>query len=98
LRAALLEKEVAANDLAHSELRKTLEDSRSYSTSQEESEFKESVGSLLPWHQLWAKAFLGSLAPSEIASAVTVAQSESSKARGSYYREQSNTLDEMARL
>jgi len=98
LRAALLEKEVAANDLAHSELRKKLEDSRSYSTSQEESEFKENVGSLLPWHQLWTKAFLGSLPPSDVASAVTVAQSESSKARGSYYSEQSNTLDEMARL
>ena len=63
LRAALSNQSLDLIDLAHDELRKELETPRFYSESQDAREFKENIGSLLPWHRLWAATFVGRKSP-----------------------------------
>jgi hypothetical protein len=98
LRAALAGMPPELIDLAHPELRRELEKEKKHSDSRDAQEFKEDIGALLPWHQLWAKTFLGQIAKSEIAQKVAVTLSESSKAARINYRDEFRTSNEIAHL
>jgi hypothetical protein len=89
---------LSITDLAHPELRKKLDEERGNSHSQEVRELTETLGTLLPWHDLKARALLGRLKKSEIADAVKATKELSSKASPSYRREETDTTDEVARL
>lgn len=98
LRAALGNQDLNLIDLAHDELRKKLEESKPYSESQETREFKEYVGSLLPWHRLWAAVFVGQTSSADLTEAIAQTKDESDKAKRTNYGEESNTSDEIARV
>lgn len=98
LRAALSSQSLDLIDLAHDELRKELEAPRSYSESQDAREFKGSIGSLLPWHRLWAATFVGRTSLADLANAIAETKAASAKAEGISYREESDTSDEIARV
>ena len=59
LRAALDGQSLQINDLAHPELRSKLERGVQHHSSQEVREFIDTVGTLLPWYELWAEVLLG---------------------------------------
>lgn len=84
-------------DLADSDLRKASERMQGGEGSRELREFKESVGTLLPWSRLWASVQFNSLLSTDIAAACEGALEESQKAEGGAYREESTTADEIAR-
>jgi hypothetical protein len=98
LHAALAGQSLQLNDLAHRELRRELEkgDNRHYS--READEFRENVGAVLPWHQLWAQVVLGFLAEEKLGSAIAEVRSASSKASNLRYREETWTSDEIAQV
>lgn len=97
LRAALRSETVMLEDLAHPELRQKMErNPRSHS--QEEHEFQEKVGALLPWHRLWVDVLLGRTAPDAVPAAIASAQSESAKMRSTGYRQDWHVLNEVARI
>jgi len=98
LKAALDDQILELNDLAHLELRKELEKQNAHYDSQDAREFKENVGALLPWHQLWARVFLGKLPKNQLGTAITNTRITSSKATKTSYREESHTSNEIARL
>ncbi|MBS3975901.1 MAG: NACHT domain-containing protein [Syntrophomonadaceae bacterium] len=96
LRAALNNQSLDLIDLAYDELRKDMEAQRNYSESQNAREFKENIGSLLPWHRLWAAAFIGRTSPTDLAEAIAETKAATTKAAGISYREKSDTSDEIA--
>jgi hypothetical protein len=99
LRETLSNRSLVLKDLADDELRKELEVPKAHSESREVREFKESIGALLPWHLAWAKAFTGLGPSANRAAVVEEARTASSAAEsGNYYRDESNTVDEIARL
>lgn len=98
LKAVLSDQSLGLIDLAHDELRKELEDTKPHSDSQELWEFKENIGALLPWHILYAAAFVGRTSHVDIATAIDETQAASTKAEQNSYREESNTSDEIARV
>ncbi|WP_019555396.1 AVAST type 3 anti-phage nuclease/ATPase Avs3a [Propionispira raffinosivorans] len=98
LRAALSSQSLNLIDLAHDELRKELEASKSYSESQDAREFKESIGSLLPWYRLWSTIFLGQTSSTDLANDIAKAKAESAKIIEYSYQEISDTSDEIARI
>lgn len=83
-------------DLADPEIKKASERARGGEGTREVREFKEAVGTLLPWSRLWALVHLGVLPPPDLPAACTNALSESRKAEGTSYREESTTADEIA--
>ena len=97
LRAAFRNEALTLNDLAHPELRQKMERSL-HSDSQEEREFRGRVGALLPWHRLWADAFLGRSAGTAISAAIDSAESASAQARGMDYRQDWHVPNEIARI
>jgi hypothetical protein len=99
LRAELLKQTIALIDLAHEELRTELSDSKSHSESRDAREFKEDIGALLPWHQLWAAAFIGRISSSfNLAKAIADATTIAEKAQAMSYQDWSHTADEIARV
>lgn len=98
LRAALSNQSLDLIDLAHDELRKELETPRVYSESQDVREFKENIGSLLPWHRLWAATFVDRTSPADLTNAITETKAASAEAERISYREWSDTSDEIARV
>jgi hypothetical protein len=96
LRAALAGEPLELIDLAHSELRTKLE--KGHQDSQEAREFREDVGALLPWHQLWAESFVGHVPKVGLAASIGAAEAASSKAASFSYREGTHTLNEIARV
>ncbi len=98
LQAVLNGKSLELIDLAHDELRKELESPKPYSESEDARSFKDSVASLLPWHLLWARTFLGQTSSREFADAIEKTRSESGKAEQIGYREYSDIPNEIARV
>ena len=88
---------IQAMDLADSDLRKASERAHGGDGSRELREFKESVGALLPWSRLWASVQFNSLSATDVAAACEGALAESQNAEGQAYREESTTVDEIAR-
>ncbi|MFZ5644665.1 MAG: AVAST type 3 anti-phage nuclease/ATPase Avs3a [Bacillota bacterium] len=98
LRASLSSQSLDLIDLAHDELRKELEAPKPYSESQDAREFKERIGSLLPWYRLWAATFLGRTSSAALANAIAETKAASAKAERISYWEKSDTSDEIARV
>jgi hypothetical protein len=98
LRAALGSQALKMIDLAHEELRKELENPKPHSEPQDAREFKEDIGALLPWHLLWAKAFVSRTPPADLQNAIAETTIESARATKNSYREESFTSDEIARV
>ncbi len=98
LRAALDGVQLEISDLAHPELRKKLESTQQHGGSQDVQEFRRDIGALLPWYDLWARVFLGSVPKLKLAEAIATAKTVSDKAEGILYREQSTTSDEVANV
>jgi hypothetical protein len=97
LRAALRNEELATNDLAHPELKQTIE-SDTHSHSGKKQEFHETVGALLPWHKLWADVLLGHNVPDTVSAAIAHAESVSTRAGGMEYRRDRDVANEVARI
>ncbi|MDD4929787.1 MAG: hypothetical protein PHP85_10965 [Gallionella sp.] len=85
-------------DVAHPELKKEIELDKRHSESRDLLEFKEYIGALLPWFNLWARAFLGHVPRAQLADAIAEVIAASSKTKGFQYREESFTSDEIACL
>ena len=98
LKAALSDQSLELFDLMHNDLRKELEDPKLYSESRELREFKEDIGALLPWHLLWATAFIGRTSSSDLVDAIAKTKAISTGARSTSYSEISNTYDEIAQV
>ncbi len=96
--AALSNQSLDLIDLAHDELRKELEAPKAYSESQDAREFKENIGALLPWHRLWAASLLGRISSADLAKEIAETKTASAKATETSYRENSNIVDETARI
>ena len=98
LRAALAGIPLGLDELAYPELKKQLEAKERHHESRELQEFKEDIGALLPWHVLWAKAFLGGVPRAEAAERIEEARKASNASAQINYREESHTADEIAGL
>lgn len=96
LKAAMDGVALELNELAHPDFRKELETQNTHYDSQGAREFKEAIGALLPWHQLWVQVFLGNVPDERLSEAITDARAVSSDSIS--YREESNTADEVAEL
>jgi hypothetical protein len=97
LRAALRNEALVLNDLAHPELRQEMERG-SQADSQEQREFRERVGAVLPWHRLWADVLLGRTASVTVSAATADAESASAKARGIGHRQDWHVPNEIVRI
>lgn len=98
LKAVLSGQSLSLIDLAHDDLRKELEGSRPHSESQDVREFKANIGTLLPWHLLWAKTFIGQISSADLANTIAETKTASAEAERKSYREYSDTSDEIARI
>ena len=98
LQAALAGRSLDFIDLAYPELRTELEKTNSHHRSSDAQEFKENIGALLPWHQLWANMLVGLISRDQLSAILADTRSASSKAASITYREESYTSDEIARL
>ncbi|WP_108126722.1 AVAST type 3 anti-phage nuclease/ATPase Avs3a [Saccharospirillum mangrovi] len=98
LRAALSGQKLDVIELAHDELRKELEAAKTYSESQEARDFKESVGALLPWIQLWADALVHPISLADFPGRFDDAKSAAESVKHHSYREDSDTSNYIARI
>ena len=96
LHAGLKGDDLQIVNLADPELRKHLENEKTYHHSHDLREFKEDIGALLPWHKLWAENFLAPKEPSALVTEIAEIHQESAKAAMASYREESFTSDEIA--
>lgn len=98
LHSALLGKPLQLEDVARPELKKELEDGKRHSDSQELREFKENLGQLLPWYNLWGQAFLGKIPQPELDAAVSIALAATAKSAASVSRDGTYIANEIAPL
>jgi hypothetical protein len=98
LHAALKNQPIELEDLAHSELKEQLKKDPGTQSSQEVREFKEDIGTLLPWHRLLADVTVGNVSDGQLLTALEQTHAEAGKARDSWYRDESHTSNEIARL
>lgn len=98
LRGALDNEPIELVDLAHSELREQLKKDPGGQASREVREFKEDIGALLPWHRLLADVAVGNVSHEQLLTALEQTRAEAGKARDSWYRDESHTSNEIARL
>jgi len=96
--AALNGRQATLVDLAHPDLKKDIEDTNRHSLSSDVREFEETVGALLPWHNLWASVALGQLDRKDADDELKKALQESQRAERIRYREESHSSDEIALL
>ena len=95
LRAALEGRTLQLTDLAHPELKTELEKGLQHYSSQETKEFKEEIGALLPWYQLWAAALLGDITKKSLPNQLSKARDLSTKAAQIQYRDEFYTSNEI---
>jgi len=98
LRAALQGQILEIGDLAHAALKAEIEEANKYSSSQEVREFQYVIGALLPWHQLWAATLLGLVTKDSLPDELKRTRQASDNSARIYYRDDSNTSDEIALL
>ncbi len=84
LKAALAGLPLELRDLADVKLREEIENERLHNSSSELRQLKEVIGELLPWYNLWARAFLRQVGSEDADQEIANARALSSKARGSY--------------
>ena len=95
LRAALEGHTLQLIDLAHKDLKAELEKESQHHSSQELVEFKETIGALLPWHQLWAAALLGKITIKALPAALARACDAVSAAARIQYRDEFHISNEI---
>ena len=95
LRAALEGQTLQLTDLAHTELKLELEKEPHHHSSQEAREFKEDIGVLLPWHQLWAAALLGEITKEALPNQLAQTRDASAKAVQIQYRDEFHASNEI---
>lgn len=98
LRAALSNQSLDLIDLAHDDLREELENPKPYSESQDAREFKDCVGSLLPWYRLWAESFLSRILPANLERTISEIKTAFVKAEVTRYGQNFDINDEIARI
>ena len=96
LKAALEDQTIQLIDLAHPKLKIELEKEPRPYPSQEAQQFEEHIGSLLPWHQLWAAAFLQKLTKKELPDQLEKTRAASTKAERVHYRDRFHASNEIA--
>ena len=82
--------------LAHTELKAKLEKESIHHSWSETREFKENIGALLPWHQLWAATFLREITKEALPNLLTQTRKASAKAAQSQYRDGFRASNEIA--
>lgn len=86
LRGCLLNRSVELVDLASGEIKKELQSNKnSYSHIEGVRRFKDNIGALLPWYQLWGKVFVGSIGEHEYAQELSVTKGLSDQAAAQLY-------------
>ncbi|RUR55185.1 AVAST type 3 anti-phage nuclease/ATPase Avs3a [Vreelandella populi] len=98
LRAALASQPIELADLAYEELKEQLQKDQGHQYSQEVREFKENIGSLLPWHRLWAEVAIGRISGEALLSEIERTRGEASKAHERWYSDKSHISNEIAHL
>jgi hypothetical protein len=98
LMAGLIGSRLSLVDVAHPELQTALKKTNSVDASNDTREFKEQIGAVLPWHQLWVDIFLGKIRQPDTAAAVSEAHKASSNAAKYSYRNRRHTENEIAVL
>jgi hypothetical protein len=96
LRAALRNRPLFLDTLAHPDIRKAIKAKHDHDP--DARRFREDIGALLPWHELWTQLQLGLVASSNLPVLIEKAHERSRAAKGHSYRERSATADEVARL
>lgn len=86
-------------DLAYPDLQKELENKKiGHQNSSDAQEFKNDIGALLPWYQLWARVILGLVPSGKLGSVIADTRSASLKAANTNYKKEFYTENEIARL
>lgn len=98
LRAALNGIPLQLMDLASSELRKEVELDRKHDESQDLRAFKEDVGAILPWSNLWARSFAGQQRRAELTGSIAEALEGFRKIDETRYGKESHSSNEIANL
>ncbi len=97
LRAALSGKTIGLLDLASPKLRNKFKENR-HNYDSDSRQFREDVGSVLPWHKLWTRALLNDLSSDELDAEIEDCIKESDKAANVHYRDDRPTSNEISRL
>ena len=95
LRAALEGRTLQLTDLAHPELKTEFDKKSQHYFSQEAREFKEEIGALLPWYQLWAAVLLGDITKKSLPDQLSQARDLSVEAAQIQYRDEFHTSNEI---
>ncbi|MCY4642346.1 MAG: NACHT domain-containing protein [Gammaproteobacteria bacterium] len=97
LRAALRGESIELSNLAKPEMKRQMEKESHYHD-RDIQEFLEDVGTVLPWHTLWTRAFLGQLRSNELDQAIEECVSEAQKASHIYHRDDRIISKEISRI
>ena len=98
LRARLRGQQVTLADVAPPKVKERLEKNQPFADERETREFREAVGSLLPWHKLCVEQFFSPAPEGELADKVHLTIAESVKARDSYFHEYDRVSEDVALL
>lgn len=96
--AALQRRELKLRELVVSELQQEIDKDERYSESSELRKFRENVGVLLPWCQLWASVFLGHVTKETLRNEIQRTREAADSMAASYHRSDSHIADEVAFL
>ncbi len=96
LRAAFGGTPLELIDVATHEFRTKMGEGKQYGDSGDLRDFKQDIGALLPWYNLWARVVLRRVSKAELPQAIAIAKAASSEAGKNQYREESFTSDEIA--
>ena len=97
LRAALRGQSIDLSDLVDQKVKKQME-KESHFHDRDTREILEDVGAVLPWHRLWARAFLGQLSPNELDQAIEECISEARMTAHIYNRDDRFISKEISRI
>lgn len=98
LRAGFCNQSLSLIDLAHDELKKELENPKSHSESQDAREFKQNIGVLCSWYQLWVASFLKRILPENVVGAIAEVKTSYERAEYMSYRQDLEIPNEIARI
>ena len=98
LRARLRGQQVTLADVAPPKIKERLEKNQPFADERQTREFREAVGSLLPWHTLCVEQLFSPFAEGELAGKLHLAIAESANARDSYFHEYDRVSEDVALL
>lgn len=98
LRAALSRSSLNLTDIASDKLIEEINSERKHGESQELRELKQYSGVLVPWYNLWAKAFLREVSKADLDNQLADTKKLSAEIKGYSYSEHSSSSDEIANI